>query len=157
MADRSQPPEAGEPLYRAKGCFACGTENHVGLELAPHRVGDEVVAHFRPKPAHRGWSRLVHGGILATALDEVVCVAAGQQAGLKVLTVKADVRYTAPAFMNREYTIVGRPLDPAGRYHVAEGEVIDDRGTVVATATLHCLAVDEEKAARFLDRESRDS
>lgn len=140
-----------EALYRASGCFACGTTNEYGLDMAPYRVGDEVFATFTPKPFHRGWSKLVHGGILSTALDEVVCLAAGNVANKKVLTVKAEVKYLAPAFIGQELRVRGWPTEKEGRYQTAEGEITDSKGKVLATGRIHCLAVDGAKAAQFLD------
>ena len=141
-----------EPLYRAGGCFACGTKNAYGLDMAPYLENGEVFCEVTPKSIHRGWSKLVHGGILATILDEVVCMAAAQSVGRKVLTVKAEVRYRAPAFVGRTLYSRAWPTGTDGRYETAKGEITDAKGRVLAEGTLFCLPVDGDKAAQFLNK-----
>jgi acyl-coenzyme A thioesterase PaaI-like protein len=58
-------------------CFVCGKKNPIGLHLTfdfdrdNHRATSEVVF----KPEHQGWDRVVHGGILASVLDDVMAYA----------------------------------------------------------------------------------
>lgn len=55
------------------GCFACGTENPLGLGIEITNVElDVVTGSFTPKPAHRGLESQLHGGLSATALDEIM-------------------------------------------------------------------------------------
>ena len=60
-------------------CFGCGQENPIGLRLSPHVDGDAVVASFVPKDDHQGWPGIVHGGIIASLLYEVLENFAHQQ------------------------------------------------------------------------------
>ena len=50
-------------------CFACGRKNPIGLKLQFHFDGDDYVTTFEVRPEHQGWAGIVHGGLLATALD----------------------------------------------------------------------------------------
>jgi hypothetical protein len=56
--------------HTTKGCFGCGVENEVGLDLRPYHDGDGFAAEFRPKAHHRGFSKVVHGGIIAAGRHE---------------------------------------------------------------------------------------
>src|SRR5262249_62237113 len=78
----------GEPVFRSRACFVCGTNNPGGLDCAPEREGKKVILRFTPGDTHRGFSKAVHGGITASLLDEVVGVAAGQRSGGKCATVE---------------------------------------------------------------------
>jgi acyl-coenzyme A thioesterase PaaI-like protein len=56
----------------ARQCFACGDDNRIGLHLDDiRREGEEVHATLRPRPEYQSYPGLLHGGISATALDEV--------------------------------------------------------------------------------------
>src|SRR5262245_35946838 len=107
----------GEPVYRTRRCFVCGTDNPAGLNLAPEREGGKVVARFVPGEAHRGYSRAVHGGITASLLDEVVGVAAGYRAGVKCATVALSVEYRRPL-------IIGQEVRAEGWYVRRQGKLV---------------------------------
>ncbi|MFF0161079.1 PaaI family thioesterase [Streptomyces sp. NPDC005263] len=67
-------PAPGELLGEHYGqCFGCGGEQSHGLHLrARAGEGVTVTAEFTVRPAHQGAPGLAHGGVLATALDEVL-------------------------------------------------------------------------------------
>ncbi|ADI06384.1 hypothetical protein SBI_03263 [Streptomyces bingchenggensis BCW-1] len=54
-----------------EGCFGCGQEHGLGLEL---RAGDgvSVTAEFTVRTGHQGAPGLAHGGVLTAALDEAL-------------------------------------------------------------------------------------
>ncbi|TDI39317.1 MAG: PaaI family thioesterase, partial [Acidobacteria bacterium] len=55
------------------GCFACGRENPLGLHLDGFSLDDGVVsARFDPREEYRGAGISLHGGVAATALDEML-------------------------------------------------------------------------------------
>jgi len=53
-------------------CFACGERNEQGLKLVFRREGTRIYADFTPSPHHQGFPGLLHGGIIATLLDETL-------------------------------------------------------------------------------------
>ena len=53
-------------------CFGCGDANPIGLRLRYRREGERLVTEFTPGEAHQGWPGIVHGGIIATLLYEVM-------------------------------------------------------------------------------------
>jgi len=64
-----------EPIGNtSRGCLVCGRENPQGLHL--HLDVDEetgvVRCEFTPLGTHIGFEGVVHGGILATVLDEAM-------------------------------------------------------------------------------------
>jgi acyl-coenzyme A thioesterase PaaI-like protein len=75
-------------------CFACGPGNPIGLHLHLERQGETAVARFIPGELHGGWAGVVHGGILATVLDEVMAYAVFFT-GWKCVTARMEVRYRA--------------------------------------------------------------
>ena len=66
-----------EALYG--GCYACGPRNSEGLRLEFYMSGDnkeKVEAIFTPRDNLQGWPEALHGGIVATLLDEAAAYVA---------------------------------------------------------------------------------
>jgi hypothetical protein len=59
-------------LPHTKSCFVCGEANPAGLRQRFETDGRVVRARFTPRPEHAGFTGVVHGGILATLLDEIM-------------------------------------------------------------------------------------
>lgn len=53
-------------------CFACGQQNPFGLKMTFQADGNTVMADFTPGEEHLGFPGVVHGGIVATVLDEAL-------------------------------------------------------------------------------------
>jgi acyl-coenzyme A thioesterase PaaI-like protein len=53
-------------------CFACGQQNPLGLKMTFLVDDNAVVADFMPRAEHQGFPGIIHGGIIATALDEAL-------------------------------------------------------------------------------------
>ncbi len=77
-------------------CFACGLNNPDGLQIKWVVEGSSMTGQFIPSQKYQGWKGVVHGGILATLLDEamtrLVCAIYGT-----AVTAEMTVRYVAPA------------------------------------------------------------
>jgi len=59
-------------LPHTHSCFVCGESNAVGLKLRFTTDGRVVHTRFRLRAEHIGFRGVVHGGILATVLDEII-------------------------------------------------------------------------------------
>lgn len=119
-----------------QNCFVCGKENPAGFRLVfrldetRREAETEVVF-----PAHlQGWKGTVHGGALATVLDEVMAQAA-MAAGVRCVTAEITVKYKNPAATGASYLLSGRVLESRGRMLTAEGWIRDASGMVYAQAT----------------------
>ena len=53
-------------------CFGCGGANPSGLRLVLRTEDRSVVAEFTPERRHEGWPGIVHGGVIAALLYEVM-------------------------------------------------------------------------------------
>lgn len=65
-------------LPQSANCLVCGRHNPQGLRLRLHVVAYNglVSTEFRPLPEHVGFEGIVHGGLLATVMDEAMTWAA---------------------------------------------------------------------------------
>jgi uncharacterized protein (TIGR00369 family) len=95
-------------LTRAGKCFVCGENNPSGVQALFRSNGDLLCSFCRVSLGERfqGWEGIVHGGIIASLLDEACIYAAF---GLEGLAVTADLRlrYLKPVPCGYEVTLFG--------------------------------------------------
>ncbi|HSQ59356.1 MAG TPA: PaaI family thioesterase, partial [Acidobacteriota bacterium] len=54
-------------------CFCCGPENPIGLKLTFEETSEgRMRTLWTPRKEHQGFKDIVHGGLVATVLDEVM-------------------------------------------------------------------------------------
>lgn len=90
-------------------CFACGRDNPVGLGMSFEPDGEEMLGRFTPGQVHQGFPGLLHGGIMATLLDETMAHWLGER-GIVGTTARLEVRYRAGAPLGREITCRARAV-----------------------------------------------
>lgn len=119
-------------------CFICGLHNPVGLhmKLYSDHEQNQVVSTVIIPEQYQSYPGIVHGGILATMLDEVsgrALLINGSDEDLMV-TVKLEVKYRAPTPTNTPLTVIGQVVSVAGNRAKVRGEVRLPDGTVSAEA-----------------------
>lgn len=123
------------------GCFACGTDNPVGLHLDPAEMQDgEAVASYRPVRHHGGAGDILHGGLAATVLDEIM-VWAGILAH-RVLTVTAtmELRFHRPVSVTDDIQVRGRVEDRSGKRLRCSADLRVGERTAVSGKGLYLVA-----------------
>lgn len=141
----------------SKDCFICGMENPAGLKLAFHEYPDgSVRSKLRIKSEYQGWPGIVHGGIIATLLDEVTArVFMNDSTGNRfMMTARLEVRYRQPVPTETPILIIGIPVEDKGRVATARGELRDEQGNVLAEANSVLVQAPEETVQK-MDLDSR--
>ena len=129
-----------EPANR---CFVCGPENPIGLHLHFTLEDDECRAEFTPDENHVGYPGVVHGGMLYSALDDVMANWLYLQ-GARAYTARCEIRYKAPAAPGETLRLVGKPVSRKRNLIQMEGTAIRaSDGKVVATTTGTFMIIDE--------------
>jgi uncharacterized protein (TIGR00369 family) len=128
-------------------CFACGTTNPIGMRLQIE-LGDGMArAEWTPGDDFVGWEDKVHGGLLATLLDEVMAWAPASHDSWAV-TAEMNIRYRAPANPGERLVATGRVTDKRRRIYQVHGEVHGQDGRLIAEADGRFLgATPTQKAA----------
>lgn len=117
-------------------CFACGRDNPLGLHLDEFSLeGKTVTATFTPRAEYRGTDGILHGGVAATALDELLVWAGILTLGVMSVTGTLDLRYRRPATMGQTFRVRARVDERRGRRLLASGEIVDAERQEVITAT----------------------
>ncbi len=117
-------------------CFVCGRDNVNGLGLSFYEVGpDEVMAEVVIPTHFEGYPGIVHGGIVATMLDEIAERAAmiGEHTRFR-LTAKLEIRYRKPVPSGKVLRLRGIVVRKSGRIAHTHCELILPDGTVAAEA-----------------------
>jgi len=120
----------------SRNCFACGLENPFGLGLMFYELGpDRLESHFTVPEHFEGYPGVVHGGIIASMLDEMVSRAAmiGQHNRF-MMTAKLEIRYRKPVPTGEELHLQAQLTRPAGRVATAIAHIRLPDGTVAAEA-----------------------
>lgn len=115
-------------------CFGCGEANPVGLHLEFMLAEDgTVVCRHTLGDLYEGPKGYVHGGLIATLLDEAMSKAIRSH-GLVAMTRHMGVDYLRPVPSTAAIRLEGVLLRSEGRKHWAEARILDDAGTVLAHA-----------------------
>ena len=126
----------------ANQCFVCGPENPLGLRITFRMEGDVSRAEFRPGTFHCGYDNLVHGGIIYSALDDVMANWLFLQ-GVRGHTARCEIRYREPVELGEDLRLEGRLVRRKGRLAILSGKAfrVSDN-TLVAEAEGTFMVVD---------------
>lgn len=116
-------------LDKDRGCFVCGPDNATGLQ-AVFTCDKELKKSFcrlTIEEPFQGWHSIVHGGIIASLLDEA-CIYAGRALADTLVTAELSVRYRKPV--------------PVGQEIIVSGEVLEQRRKILKVRS--CLEVNDE-------------
>lgn len=119
-------------------CFVCGRKNPAGLYMQFFDNGrDEVLSEYTVAARYQSYPGIVHGGILASMLDEVV----GRVAMIGdhhhfMVSVNLQVLYRHPVPIETPLKVRGRIVRLRGRLGKAQGEIILPDGTVACEAAI---------------------
>jgi len=121
-------------LPRYPGCFVCGDsgENPAALGLRCFFEDGVVQASFVPREEHAGYPGIVHGGILASLLDEVSIWAASMAAQALCVTRSLKVEYLRPAKVGKTVEIRAWVVGREGRFLRVQALVEGPNGEVLA-------------------------
>jgi uncharacterized protein (TIGR00369 family) len=128
----------------ARGCFGCGDLNPKGLKLAFRLEDGVAVAEFDPDPQHRGYPGVMHGGLVATVLDEAMGWAIYGE-GVWAMTARMQVRFRRSVPLDRRLRVRAYIVNRRQRLIQTRAELRDDGGTLLAEGEGTFLHVTPEK------------
>jgi len=116
-------------------CFACSPSNPIGLKLAFEEDDKYVKAYWEPDPNFQGYNNVIHGGIIATLLDEVGAWYIGVKVGTAGVTKSIKVDYLKPLYLNRGPVVARASMLKQEKNLVSlECEIFDNTETLCAKA-----------------------
>jgi uncharacterized protein (TIGR00369 family) len=139
------------PLLKNQ-CFACGPDNAAGMHLkfTYDKKRKSFVCRFRLDERYTGPPGHCHGGIIATILDEAM----GKVNKLRqviAVTAQMTVDYLRPVPLNKPLRVESREVSSIRRKHVNMGEILNQKGEVLARGQALFISVDAERMfAKFV-------
>ena len=120
------------PYANDRYCFACGENNPIGLRLKFDYGEGSAEARFTPERVYQGYPGIMHGGLVATLLDETMAHAVISTHGIAV-TGDLHVRMRGNGVpIGRPLRLQGRVTGRRGRLVLAEAALHDEDGNLLA-------------------------
>ncbi len=123
-------------LPHTHSCFVCGESNPVGFKLRFWTDGRVVQTRFEPCSHHVGFRHAVHGGLIATLLDEIMVWACAIQTHCFAFSAELKVRYAHPVRPNQSTMLTAELVENRrNKLFEARAELRDSAGQLLAMAT----------------------
>ena len=116
----------------ANVCFGCGGGNARGMKLAFEQddAARKIIGRFRLGAEYQGAFGIIHGGVIAVVLDEVmgkVC----RFRGVRAVTAEMNIEYLKPVWVDADLIVEGYEKEMAGRNLHLVGEIKDASGKLL--------------------------
>jgi uncharacterized protein (TIGR00369 family) len=82
-------------------CFGCGVANPLGLKLNFTETDEFLQALWEPGENYQGYPNILHGGIIASLLDETGGWCVSVKVGTAGVTSEIRIKYLAPVYINK--------------------------------------------------------
>jgi uncharacterized protein (TIGR00369 family) len=107
-------------------CFGCGGANDRGMKLTFEQddAARKIIGRFRLGAEYQGAFGIIHGGVIAVVLDEVmgkVC----RFRGVRAVTAEMNVEYLKPIWVDADLVVEGYEKEMQGRNLHLIGEIKD--------------------------------
>ncbi|MDX1405419.1 MAG: PaaI family thioesterase [Woeseiaceae bacterium] len=109
-------------IEAATMCFACGPDNPIGLKIRFALNDGICTGEFTANENHVGYENTVHGGIIFSALDDVMANVLYLQ-NIKAHTARCEVRYRQALQVGEPVLLRGWIENERKRLIVLKGEV----------------------------------
>jgi uncharacterized protein (TIGR00369 family) len=119
----------------ANGCFGCGGANPRGMRLTFERddVSRRIRGAFRLGAEYEGGPGYIHGGIIATLLDEAMGKL-NHFRDVRAVTAELTIEYLRPVPVGEDLLVEAYEIEKNGRNLCHAGEIRNPSGQVLARA-----------------------
>ena len=127
-------------------CFGCGAANHRGMQLTFEQddARRRIVGRFRLGKEYEGGSGFLHGGIIATLIDEAMGKVNRFRERLAV-TAELNVEYHRPVPVDALIVVEAFETGHDGRNVHHACEIRNEAGKLLASGRGRFVQVDPEK------------
>jgi len=128
-------------------CFGCSPGNHIGLKLTFEEDDENLYATWKPEPVFQGYLNVLHGGIIATLLDEAGAWCIYVKAGTSGVTASLTVRYLRPVYISKgPVSVEARLVTKGEKNALLKASLSDGEGKLCAEADLDYFIYPEQIA-----------
>lgn len=126
------------PLPGSPGCFICDNNGSnpraLRLRLFWNEESRSVHIPCEPDDTWCGFDKVVHGGLVATVLDEAMAWAVKMSVGEWAFTADCNIRYKKAVEPGKAYRATAEVTENAGRKILAQAAFYDENGAALALA-----------------------
>ncbi len=118
-------------------CFLCGVENPIGLKLKIYEVEPGLIeTTYTPPEQFQSYPGILHGGIVATMLDEISgrSLMGDPSEPRFMYTAKLEIKYRKNVPIGKPLRVVGKAGKSKGRVAEAWAGIYDQEGSLLAEA-----------------------
>lgn len=119
-------------------CFGCSPHNPIGFKLNFELVDNVCRTTFIAEGNYQGWSGYMHGGLIATLLDETMANWLWLN-NIRTMTAEMTTRFSLAVPVNVPLVVESEKISGRGRLFIMEGRLILPDGRVAARATAKFL------------------
>lgn len=130
-ASRTSTREATEAI----NCFGCAPTNPIGLQLVFRKCDNTYESRFALNRNYESYPGVIHGGIVATIVDELLSQAVYRECGSSVYTVGLRVRYGQPLQTDAAHLASAEVTHHDDRAIRASARIQNEAGELVAAAS----------------------
>lgn len=132
-------------------CFGCSPSNSIGLHLDFYEDGDEIVSEWEPRPEFQGYGNILHGGIIATIMDEIASWYIFTQLKTAGVTYELTTKYRAPVYTDKgKISIRAKLKEQRRRKTVIEVKLYSHDGQLCSEGLVGYLIFPEKLAKEKL-------
>lgn len=102
-------------------CFACGMKNPLGLQLKFHVKGDLLCTRVVPMEHWQGWAGVMHGGLQATILDDLMNNHLFRVHRVWTATAELTMRYRLPVPLDQPLLFTSKIVGNRSKVWEANG------------------------------------
>ena len=133
----------------SRNCFVCGVENDYGLKLDFYQNDEgEVIVETIVSEKYQGYPGVVHGGIVASLVDEVL---GRVHMGLNepqhprfMFTAKLTIQYRQPVPIGKPIKIIGQAVKSKKRTATSTAKILNTEGSILVDAEAVLINIPDE-------------
>ncbi len=145
------PPVSGKKLdlFDNQGCFACGSANPDGIRMKfKLDANEELVSEFKAEKRFQGFDGILHGGVMALLLDEMMVNLAWIK-GFHAVSADLQVRLKKAVRTGQIVTLRSRIVCEEKKLVKTEAQAFFADGALAAEARAVCVKLKKPAKAVY--------
>lgn len=131
-------------------CFGCSPDNPIGIHMEFYENRDEIISFWHPQTQYQGWVDTMHGGILATIIDETAGWVVFRKLQTSGMTTKLELKYRKPVMTTEpQITVRGHIVEQRRNLITINVSIENSKGETCVEGRATYFAFDKAKAAEM--------
>lgn len=132
-------------------CFGCSPRNEKGLGIKVSLEGNKVISYTIVSEHYCGFDRILHGGIIATLLDEISAFTITLLLARTGVTTEAIIRFHKPIMINTVIRVEGQITEFKNKKAIVTSNIKDIDGVLLAECKTTFLLPEISSLAKLVN------